>query len=95
MAYRRALALDANLVGVAFNIAKVHLQTASPDSAIAALELALITAPDDVEALYLLGDLYRQGGRISEARRLYERAFSLDPEAERVGAVRQFLEGHL
>ncbi|MDP6698653.1 MAG: tetratricopeptide repeat protein [Candidatus Latescibacteria bacterium] len=92
-AYRRALALDANLAGVAFNLAKVHLQTAAPDSAVAALALALSTAPDDVEALYLLGDLHRQGGRGAEARSLYERALSLDPQTERADAVRRLLEG--
>ena len=92
-AYRRALTLDANLAGVAYNMAKVHLQTAAPDSAVAALALALSTAPDDVEALYLLGELHRRGGRGAEARKLYERAISLDPETERAGAVRRLLEG--
>ncbi len=74
-------------------MAKVHLQTAAPDSAVAALALALSTAPDDVEALYLLGDLHRRSGRGNEARKLYERAISLDPETERAGAVRRLLEG--
>ena len=92
-AYRRASALDVSLAGVAFNMAKVHFRTAALDSAVAALEMALSTAPEDVEALYLLGDLYWQGGREADARKVYERAISLDPATERVGAVPRFLEG--
>ena len=45
--------------------------------------------------IYCAEKKFAMKGADHEARRLYERAFSLDPEAERVGAVRQFLEGHL
>jgi tetratricopeptide (TPR) repeat protein len=67
-------------LALAYAIAAVG-KNSGPDRARAAdlLEKAVRQAPDDVEVLLYLAEIYRNDGKNEKARPLYERAIALDP----------------
>ncbi|MCR4408480.1 MAG: tetratricopeptide repeat protein [Anaerolineae bacterium] len=82
-AYKRAIALNPQhasahmLLGVAY-------YTRDKDVAMAETEIrrAIELSPQNKWAYYHLGEIYRQEGRMDEARAMYEQALEIDPQFE-------------
>ncbi len=65
---------------LAYGILASRTQTVADRArALTALEQAAIDAPDDVDVIVYLAELYRNGGQEEKAIPLYRRALSLDP----------------
>jgi len=65
-------------------LGRVFLEQEEYSEAISELEIVVTTIPTDAWYLELLGDAYRQLGKLDEANRYYQRALSLNSENERV-----------
>lgn len=61
-----------------------HLERKETVAAESLLSSALTKAPDDVQALQLLGVVRRSQGRLEEAEHLYRRSLALDPSQPQV-----------
>ena len=85
---RKALALDASLPGIHFELAEaLH---ASDDQrqrteAVEQYRLAVSTAPGDVKAAYRMGDIELEQGHLAAAAGFYKRALALQPNNAEAG----------
>jgi tetratricopeptide (TPR) repeat protein len=89
-AYGHALAIRRNaaaLVGLSQVLYDANKQLDALQSVQEAAELEPKYAP----AYALLGTIYQDQDRISEARRAYERYLALDPSGEQAQAIREIL----
>jgi polyferredoxin/Flp pilus assembly protein TadD len=71
-AYRQALALNSDATGVRAELGAAYLAMNDLPAAIREYETVVRTLPQDGEALYRLGFLYLQAGRIAEAKPHFE-----------------------
>jgi len=78
-AFSRALELDGTIGRIHRNIADAYLKKELPDSAAAHLERAAGLVPDDAEAPYRLGLLYRDAGLDSLAVRWFRKTLDIAP----------------
>lgn len=81
--YRRALAIDDQLVQAQVNLALLVARGGRLDEAEALLRSALAAQPDLAVAAFDLGLVLAERGRLAEARELFRRAASLRPDDPR------------
>jgi len=75
-----AVRLNPQYTRALIDLAKLYCQTDRRDDATIRLEQAVASGADYADVHYLLGNLYRDQGRLKLARRAYRRALSLNHE---------------
>lgn len=78
-AYRKALALDPDLVPALVNLANLHYARDDLVEAHALYERAAALDPDSFEARFNLGNIHHDLGRYAEAETYYRQALELNP----------------
>ncbi len=73
-----AVELNPKYTRALIDLAKLYCQTDRRDDATIRLEQAVACGADHVDVHYLLGNLYRDQGRLGLARRAYRRALSIN-----------------
>jgi len=77
--YERVLSRDRFHTGALFNLAAIRLELGDPAGAEPLAARILSYDEADAGAWYLLGRTHQAQGRLSEARKAYEQALTLDP----------------
>jgi len=79
-AYKRALAINPNMVGALVNLANAYVSGQEYDLAIEYYRKALSLKPSDAMIHYNFGIAYVNKGDFEEAVRLYEKAVKIEPD---------------
>ncbi|MPY90108.1 MAG: tetratricopeptide repeat protein [Luteitalea sp.] len=77
--YRKALALDPELVPAIVNLGNIRYARNEIPEAQALYERAVRLDPSSFEALFNLGNVHHDGGHYTEAAQYYEQALTIDP----------------